>query len=109
MNIIKSISTTIVVILSITLSTPIHAKSQNFDKCGYIEQVRSTSNALFINLDGKYPVQRLTGVMFKFSASDAYCMKQYIGDYACFTGDITYYKGKPQIVINDIDQIEIPH
>lgn len=70
--------------------------------------VKETEKITYINLDGAYPNQKLTVVVFvgdrKKIKND---LKNYDGEQVKVTGNITMYKGKPQIKLESEDQIAI--
>lgn len=82
--------------------------------CGLVAQATTVQYArgipTFINLDKKYPDQPFTIVIWgkdlgKFSNLLRKLKKS---GQICVTGTITEYRGKPQIVADNPNQIEIP-
>lgn len=73
-----------------------------------VSGVKEMDKLTYINLDGAYPNQKLTLVVFvgdrkKFK----YDLKTLEGEQIKVTGNITMYKGKPQIKIESTEQIEV--
>jgi DNA/RNA endonuclease YhcR with UshA esterase domain len=73
-----------------------------------VSGVKETEKISYINLDGAFPNQKLTLVVFtgdrkKFTTS----LKRLDGEQVRVTGNITMYKGKPQIKLESEDQIII--
>ncbi|WP_457605242.1 hypothetical protein [Nitratifractor sp.] len=67
---------------------------------------RTRGRPTFINLDGNYPHQSFTVVIWgrdrhKFHAPE----QAYLGQRICVTGTIGSYRGTPQIVVSDPGQI----
>lgn len=73
--------------------------------CGTISGTKLTEKAFFINLDGSYPNQAFTNVIFK-SSINLFDMTIFsIGNHICTNGQIKSYKGKPEIILNTPNQI----
>ena len=75
---------------------------------GFVSQVTITKGGMvYINLDGKYPFTKLTGVIFKEDISKFGNVKQYELHDIELTGTIEEYKEKPQIVLKNPEQLKI--
>ncbi|QIF03493.1 hypothetical protein [Roseimicrobium sp. ORNL1] len=77
---------------------------------GLIVKVGSSSRGnLFLNMGAPFPNHTFSGVISKPSVEKL--GKDYImsleGKYIRVTGDITIFKGKPEILVDDKKQIEI--
>ena len=70
--------------------------------------VRSKGKPTFINLDGHYPQQRFTVLIWKEQRHLFYAPeRQWIDKRLCVTGLIEIYREIPQIVIYEKNQINI--
>lgn len=76
--------------------------------CSQVYGVKELSNINFINLGAQYPDNPLTVVVF---SADKGNFKQrlqiYNGKNICVTGTVKEYKGKPEIVISNPEEISI--
>ncbi len=74
--------------------------------CGLVSGVHSSQKAWFINLDGNYPNQRYTFVIWKSdwpgSAPD---LSAYEGSRLCAEGKISSYRGSPQTIVRSPEQL----
>jgi len=75
---------------------------------GKVSGVKEMDKISYINLDGAFPNQKLTLVVFvgdrkKFKID----LKNFEGEQVKVTGNITLFKGKPQIKLESEDQIMI--
>ena len=74
--------------------------------CGIISGTKLSEKAFFINLDGSYPNQKVTNVIFRTSI-DLFDISNFvIGKRLCTNGPIKSYKGKPEIILNTPYQIK---
>ncbi|MEW6508884.1 MAG: OB-fold nucleic acid binding domain-containing protein [Bacteroidota bacterium] len=75
---------------------------------GEVSQITTTkSNTTFINIDGKYPDNKFTLVIFKDDAGKFTEVKTWEGKMIEVNGKVELYKEKPQIVLKDNKQIKI--
>ncbi len=75
---------------------------------GIVDQVHKTdTGTYFLNMGGKYPDNTFTAVIFKSNAEDFGNINKYEGKEVAITGKVTLYKGGPEIIIKDPDQIKI--
>ena len=81
--------------------------------CGVVASAKyargSRGAPTFLNLDHPYPNQVFTGLVWgadrhRFSTPP----ETLLGKNICVTGVISSYRGKPQIIIADPSQIEVP-
>lgn len=99
---------------TITPSQAIHAIGQEATVCGIAASVhfaaRSRGKPTFINLGQPYPNQVFTIVIwgddrYQFDPSP----EQWQGKSICVSGLVKLYRGTPEIVAYDPDQIQPPH
>ncbi|MCB0721190.1 MAG: hypothetical protein KDC42_02695 [Ignavibacteriae bacterium] len=74
---------------------------------GYVADVHITKKVAFLNFDKKYPKNTFTGVIFARSFSVFNNIEQYEGKTISITGKVSTYKGKPQIILENEDQIKV--
>ena len=75
---------------------------------GVVSQVSiSKSNTTFINFGGRYPNQVFYAVIFRDNATRFAGVSSLEGKTVAVTGAIDLYKGRPQIIVADPDQIEV--
>lgn len=80
---------------------------QNATVKGYVADVHITKKVAYLNFDNKYPKHTFTGVIFARSFSTFDDIEQYEGKTVELTGEISEYKGKPQIILENKNQIRI--
>lgn len=80
---------------------------QNAAVIGYVADVHITKKVAYLNFDNKYPKHTFTGVIFARSFSVFDNIEQYEGKTVQLTGEISEYKGKPQIILENKNQIKI--
>lgn len=80
---------------------------QNATVKGYVADVHITKKVAYLNFDNKYPNHTFTGVIFARSFSVFDDLEQYEGKNVELTGEISEYKGKPQIILENKNQIKI--
>lgn len=70
--------------------------------CGPVSNVSRRERVTFVNFDYTYPNQTLTAVVW----SDARILLFVeVGDKICVYGELVEYKGKPQIEIEEVNQM----
>jgi DNA/RNA endonuclease YhcR with UshA esterase domain len=75
---------------------------------GVVVQVSvSSGGTTFINFGGRFPNHVFYGVIFNSIAEDFPNVESLEGRSVALTGTIDLYKGKPQIILNSPDQIEL--
>lgn len=79
--------------------------------CGVVEDARFLEGArtqpTFLNFGGKFPRHQFTAVIFgKDRAAFGSPESTYLGKRLCVWGPVTLFKGKPQIVLKTIAQID---
>src|SRR5258708_353621 len=90
------------------VGSQLYAEAERMDR-QRIDQTYHKSQMVFLNLGGDYPNQKLSIVIkgkdrdkFKVSPEIAFKDKT-----ICVTGVMSNYKGKPEIVVTDPDQIKV--
>jgi DNA/RNA endonuclease YhcR with UshA esterase domain len=77
---------------------------------GTVDQVVLTVNlTTHINFGGRYPNHVFTATIFKARQSFFSGVKGYEGKVIQVRGVVRLYRGKPEIVLNDPDQLTAPH
>jgi len=75
---------------------------------GVVSQVsRTDSGTTFINFGGRYPNHVFYGIIFRSDADQFTGTHSLEGRTVLIHGTIDLYKGKPQIVLRDPDQIRV--
>lgn len=74
---------------------------------GFVAEVHKTENVEYLNFIQKYPENPFTGVIFKSKFDDIGDISVYENKNIELTGLVSTYKGKPQIVIVNKNQIKI--
>ncbi len=73
---------------------------------GKVDQVtHSSTGTWFINMGGKYPDNAFTAVVFKSDADKFTNLKDLEGKTIEVKGKIKEYRGTPEIILNDPDQM----
>jgi hypothetical protein len=68
--------------------------------------VSSKGNA-FLNFGAPYPNEVFSGVIFSSSAAQFGDLTKYQGKQVQVTGQIRLYKGKPEIILETLDQLRL--
>ena len=75
---------------------------------GVVDQVHLTdTGTYFLNMDGKFPDNTFTAVIFSKDSSAFTNIKSFEGKDVAVTGTITDYKGSPEIILKSYNQIKI--
>jgi DNA/RNA endonuclease YhcR with UshA esterase domain len=74
---------------------------------GYVADVVIRPKVNYLNFDKKYPDQTFTAVIFPKDAENFNDLYAYKNKNVRVKGKIELYRGKPQIIINTPEQIEI--
>jgi DNA/RNA endonuclease YhcR with UshA esterase domain len=75
---------------------------------GKVHQVYISSRGnIFLNIDGIYPENPFTAVIFKSDADKFPNIKSLEGKTIIVTGQIKLYRNKPEIILNSPNQIKI--
>jgi len=72
---------------------------------GVVSEVYFAARATFIDLDGRYPNERLTGVIARgdgFAFPDLGALR---GRRVAMTGTVQLYRGRPEIVLTSANQV----
>jgi DNA/RNA endonuclease YhcR with UshA esterase domain len=76
---------------------------------GTIDQIAVTVNlTTHINFGGRYPNHSFTATIFKARQPLFTGVKDYEGKVARVRGVVRLYRGKPEIVLNDPEQLSAP-
>jgi DNA/RNA endonuclease YhcR with UshA esterase domain len=65
------------------------------------------SGVTFIDLNGRFPNQAFTGVIFKDDAKNFPNVDSLTGKVVDINGPITLYKGRVEIILHDATQIKV--
>ena len=68
---------------------------------------RGSKRPTFWNIDGTYPNQALTAVIFAEDTGKFPNMKPVLGKTIMITGTIQLNEGKPEIILKDISQVQV--
>jgi DNA/RNA endonuclease YhcR with UshA esterase domain len=75
---------------------------------GILTQVSTPrSGMIYLNLDGKFPDNIFTGVIFKKNSELFTNLKELEGKKIEILGKVEEYKGKPQIILKEPSQLKI--
>jgi DNA/RNA endonuclease YhcR with UshA esterase domain len=76
---------------------------------GAVAEVHHTAsgNATFVDMGGRYPNNVFTGVLFSDDASKYPEIDSLAGKTIDITGAIKLYQGRPEIILNDPEQIKV--
>jgi len=75
---------------------------------GNVHQVYISSKGnIFLNIDGTYPNNPFSVVIFKSNAHKFPNIKSLEGKTIIVTGTIKLYRGKPEIIVNNPNQIKL--
>ena len=75
---------------------------------GVVTQISTPkSGVIYLNLDGKYPDNKLTAVILKRDAENFSDVKLYEGKKVEITGKLQEYKGRLEIVLKTPEQIKL--
>lgn len=73
--------------------------------CGQVVQLKEFSKGVYMNLGSTYPKQDLTVVVWSSDMPNFGDLNQYVGNNICVSGEISSYRGTPQIKLSNVDQI----
>jgi len=68
---------------------------------------RGPKRPSYLNIDGEYPNNAFTAVIFAGDAGKFPNMKPLLGKTLAITGTIELHDGKPEIVLKDISQVQV--
>ena len=75
---------------------------------GFVANVyQSKKGNIFLNFGKQYPDQTFAAVIFSKDTSKFNNIKAFEGKIVVVTGVVQLYKGHPEIILNDPDQIKI--
>ncbi|MFJ7884685.1 hypothetical protein ACIQYF_14500 [Pseudomonas sp. NPDC096917] len=73
--------------------------------CGRIVQIRETDKVTYLNFDKPYPNSTVTAIVWNEHAKNFSGVNQKTNSTVCIEGQISSYKGKPQITLRDRAQL----
>jgi very-short-patch-repair endonuclease len=73
--------------------------------CGRIVQIREADKVTYLNFDKAYPNSTVTAVIWNENAKNFSGVNQKVNRTVCIEGEISNYKGKPQIILRDSAQL----
>lgn len=74
---------------------------------GIVEQVASSKKGTqFLDFDGRYPTEPFAAVVFASDAVAVGDIKKYEGQRVIVTGKITFYGGRPQIIVREPEALK---
>jgi DNA/RNA endonuclease YhcR with UshA esterase domain len=74
---------------------------------GVVTQVHVDEKATFVNMGGIYPNQTFTAVIFPRTGIDPSELEKLNGKSIIVSGVVREHKGKPQIVVDSMNQISL--
>ena len=75
---------------------------------GVVSQVTTTgSGTTFINFGGRFPNHVFYAVIFRSNSNQFSGVRNLEGRAVAISGDVEWYRGKPQIILSSPDQIEL--
>jgi DNA/RNA endonuclease YhcR with UshA esterase domain len=74
---------------------------------GVVSQVSRSGGTTFINFGGRYPNHVFYAVILRSDSGSFSNMQSLEGKQVAISGQIEFYKGKPQIVLRSPGQIEM--
>ncbi len=75
---------------------------------GVVGEVHTTGSGItFIDLDGSYPNQQFTGVIFAENAAIVRDAQSLHGKTVDLTGTVKLYRGSPEIILRSPNQISV--
>ncbi|MCI0473005.1 MAG: hypothetical protein L0Y76_05410 [Ignavibacteria bacterium] len=74
---------------------------------GYVADVVVRPKVVYLNFDKKYPKNTFTAVIFPGDADKFGDVEQYRNKNVTIRGSIGTFNGKPQIILNDKEQISV--
>lgn len=73
--------------------------------CGQVVQIKEFSKGIYLNFGNNYPRQNLTAVVWSSDIPNFGNLNQYVGNSICISGEITSYRGTPQIELSNLEQV----
>jgi len=74
---------------------------------GFVADVYKTGKVAYLNFVEKFPDNPFSGVIFASRFKDFGDITVYEGKNVSLTGRVTVYKGKPQIILDNKEQVKI--
>ncbi len=74
---------------------------------GVVSQVSRSGGTTFINFGGRFPNHAFYAVILKSNSGSFSGVQSLEGRNVAISGQVEFYKGKPQIVLRSPDQIEL--
>lgn len=74
---------------------------------GTVSEVHVSPKATFIDLNGRYPNEEFTGVIFTNDAGAFSDVEGYEGKTVDITGTVQMYHGRPEIILRSPSQIQV--
>lgn len=72
--------------------------------CGNVSEVHISRKATFIDMDGRYPDEEFTGLIWN-DQSAAFSLDGLEGANICVHGRIADYRGRPEIILRSPSQL----
>ena len=73
---------------------------------GTVSEVHFAGSATFIDLDGRYPYEQFTGVIFPDRSAQFRDVGALEGKRITIRGKIRLFRGRPEIILTSRDQIQ---
>ena len=78
---------------------------QNRIVCGKVAQLKEFSKGVYLNFDQPYPKATFTVVIWNSNSDISKQLRNVENNTLCIQGKIEEYRGKPQMVLNSLQQI----
>ena len=78
---------------------------QNRIVCGKVAQLKEFSKGVYLNFDQPYPKATFTVVIWNNNSHISKQLRNVENNTLCIQGKIEEYRGKPQMVLNSLQQI----
>lgn len=78
---------------------------QNKTVCGKVAQFKEFSKGVYLNFDQPYPKATFTAVIWNNNYSVINKLRSVENNTLCIQGEIEEYKGKPQMILNSLQQV----
>ena len=90
---------------SIAASSAINYIGKRVELCDVVEEVKSFSKGVYVNFGDRYPHNSFAILLWGMNLSDEIMSLE--GRQICVNGVVSSYKGKPQIMLYNLNEIRI--
>lgn len=85
-------------------ATSEYTEGSHQQMCGKVAGYKEFAKGVYLNLDGMYPRHKASIIVWNAKEPEVYHLYD---EYVCATGKVEFYKGKPRVSVQSVNQVSV--